>query len=204
MQRKRQSNGSRFAPDESGMLGRGALRLLLVIAMAAMQVTAVVRVRPSRHTTATRTIKKHPMRHEYVKKTYGKHAIVPVVGGAVIKRGKGGFGRHLASSAEGYVAKNTAQYAVAGIRHEDLHYHRSTKRGFGPRLRHALVSTVVTRKTTNGKKTIAAGRISGAAAAGAVAGGAATGGISLGATAGTNVAREFWPRKKKAVASTRR
>ncbi|HWF10393.1 MAG TPA: hypothetical protein VG297_18120 [Bryobacteraceae bacterium] len=173
---------------------RCATSLIFAIALAAMPLMAVVRKPPS----------KHPMRREYVKKTYGKHAIAPVVGGAAVRRSKGSFGQHLASSAEGYAAKNTAQYAVAGIRHEDLHYHRSTKKGFGPRLRHALVSTVVTRKTTTGKKTVAAGHISGAAAAGAVAGGAATGGISLGATAGTNVAREFWPRKKKKTVATLR
>jgi hypothetical protein len=138
---------------------------------------------------------KHPMRKEYVRKTFGLRAVPPVMLGAVTKRGPGGFGQHLASAAEGHVAKNSAMYAVAGIRHEDLHYHRSTQKGFGPRLRHALVSTVVTRKTTNGRKTIAGGRISGAAAAGAIAGGAATGGISLGADAGMNVAREFWPKK---------
>jgi hypothetical protein len=136
------------------------------------------------------------MRREYIKKTYGKQAIPPVVGGAAVK-GTHNFGHNLAQAAESHVVKNTVQYGVAGIRHEDLHYHKSTQRGFVPRLRHALVSTVVTHKTTNGKKTVAAGRISGAAAAGAVAGSAATGGVSLGATAGTNVAREFWPHKRK-------
>jgi hypothetical protein len=145
----------------------------------------------------TKTAAKHPMRREYVKKTFGKQAILPVVGGAAIKRGKGSFGKHLATSFKGHVAKNTVEYSVAAVRHEDLHYHRSTKRGFGPRLKHALVSTVITRKTTNGRKTVAAGHLSGAAAAGAVAGGAATGGISIGATAGSNVAREFWPRRHK-------
>lgn len=142
---------------------------------------------------------RHPVRREYVKKTFGKQAIAPVLGGAALSRRKGSFGQHLATSAEGHVVKNTVEYGVAGIRHEDLHYHRSDKKGFGPRLRHALVSTVVTHKTTSGKKTVASGKLSGAAAAGLVAGGAATGGISIGADAGANVAREFWPRKRKGV-----
>ena len=119
-------------------------------------------------------------------------------------RGGAGFGKRLGSAAGTHIIKNSIQYGVAGLRHEDLHYHRSSKKQFGPRLKHALVSTVVDRKTTTGKKTVAAGRISGAMGSGAIAstwapaaaGGAATGGISLGATATTNVAREFWPRKK--------
>jgi hypothetical protein len=138
----------------------------------------------------------HPYRTEYRKKTFGKQAIGSVVGRAALNRSKGSFGQHLATGFEGHVVKNTVEYGVASIRHEDLHYHRSTQKGFGPRMRHALVSTVITRKITTGKKTVATGRISGAAAAGAVAGGAATGGLSIGADAGMNVAREFWPRRK--------
>src|SRR5204863_7708930 len=118
--------------------------------------------------------------------------------------GPAGFGKRMASGMGTHVVKNSIQYGVAAARHEDLHYYRSNRKGVGPRLRHALVSTVVTRKTTNGKKTVAAARISGAMGSGvistawapAAAGGVATGGISLGATAGANVAREFWPRKK--------
>jgi len=159
-------------------------------------VWAVTQTRPK-----AKTASNHPVRKEYVKKTFGKRGILPVVGGAAISQRKGSFGQHLATGFEGHVVKNTVEYGVASIRHEDLHYHRSTKKGVGPRLRHALVSTVVTRKTTTGKKTAATGRISGAAAAGAVAGGAATGGISLGADAGLNVAREFWPRKKKPISA---
>jgi hypothetical protein len=112
-----------------------------------------------------------------------------------------------------HVLNNTIKYSVAAARHEDLHYYPSTQKGFGPRLRHALVSTVVTRKTTTGKKTVAAGRISGAMGSGlisqawmpaaSVGSGVATGGITLGASAGANVAREFWPRKKRAAKARR-
>jgi hypothetical protein len=137
----------------------------------------------------------HPMRREYLKKTYGVRAIGPVAGRAALNRGKGSYGDHLATSLEGHVVKNSVAYVVAGVRHEDLHYHRSQQKGFGPRLRHAMVSTVMTRKTTNGKRTVATGKLSGTAVAAVVAGGAATGGISIAADAGTNVAREFWPAK---------
>src|SRR5262245_38448891 len=107
-----------------------------------------------------------------------------------------------------HIVGNTIQFSVAAVRHEDLHYYRSGERRFGPRMRHALVSTVVTRKTTTGKKTVAARRISGSFGSGLISrawqpaatrtlgGGLATGGMSLGAAAGANVAREFWPRKK--------
>lgn len=160
----------------------------------------------------------HPYRHEYVKNTFGKGALGPVLGGAAVRqvrnsphqwgRGAGGFGERVGSSFGTNVIKHTIEYPIAAVRHEDLHYHRSNERGFGRRLRHALVSTIVTRKTTTGKRTVASGRISGAVGAGMVssawqpagfsaAGGAASGGIALGATAGANVAREFWPRHKK-------
>jgi hypothetical protein len=160
----------------------------------------------------------HPYRKEYVNKTFGKGAIAPTLGGAAIRearnspnqwgRGASGFGKRVGSSFGTNVIKHSIEYPIAAARHEDLHYYRSDKRGFGPRLKHALVSTIVTRKTTTGKKTVASGRISGAVGAGVVssawqpagfsiAGGAATGGIILGGTAASNVAREFWPRHHK-------
>ncbi|HVW84995.1 MAG TPA: hypothetical protein VHB50_09950, partial [Bryobacteraceae bacterium] len=118
-----------------------------------------------------------------------------------------------ASAAGKHVIKHSIEFAVAAARHEDLHYYRSNQRGFGPRLRHALVSTVITRKTTTGRKTVSSGRISGAVGSGLIAsawepagfsmaGGLASGGISLGADAGANVAREFWPRPKHKISRT--
>ena len=95
--------------------------------------------------------------------------------------------------------RNSIQYPIAAARHEDLHYHRSDRKGFFPRLRHALVSVVVTRKTTSGKKTVAAGRVAGSIGAGIVASSWAPAGFSvagsLGVAAGVNVAREFGPRR---------
>ena len=158
----------------------------------------------------------HPYRHEFVQRTIGKKAILPVIGGAAIRQlrnsphewgsGAAGFGKRIGSSFGSNLVKTSIELPVAAIRHEDLHYYPSDKKGFMPRLDHALLSTVVTRKTTTGSKTVASGRISGAFGGGliatawqpagfSVAGGAASGGISLGAAAGLNVAREFWPRK---------
>jgi hypothetical protein len=94
---------------------------------------------------------------------------------------------------------------VATVRHEDLKYYPSGKQGFGPRMKHALLSTVVARKTTDGRPTMATGRVSGAVAGGfvsrlwqparlrTVSSGLATSGIALGADAGANAVREFWP-----------
>lgn len=160
----------------------------------------------------------HPYRREWAISTFGKKGLARVGAGATIQHlqkrprewggGASGFGKRLASGFATHVVKNSIQFGVAGARHEDLKYHRSTQRGFERRLQHALVSTVVTQKTTTGKRTPAAGRISGAmgsglisrawqpAAARSVAGGVASGGITLGADAAANVAREFWPRHR--------
>lgn len=190
-------------------------RAILVIAIAAVFVGSASYAEVSKRSSA------HPYRREYKKETFGKRALAGVGARAGINQvrkspkqwggGPGGFGKRLASGMGTHVVKNSIQYGVAAARHEDLHYRRSTKKGFGPRMQHALLSTVVTRKTTNGKKTVAAGRISGAMGSGvissawapAAAGGLATGGMSLGATAGANVAREFWPRKKHATRARR-
>ena len=167
----------------------------------------------------------HPYRRQYLKETYGKGALAGVGARAGINQlrrspkewggGAGGFGKRLASGMGTHVVNNTIKFGVAAARHEDLHYYRSNQKGFGPRMRHALISTVVTRKTTTGKRTVAGGRISGAIGSGlisrawqpaatrTVGGGLASGGITLGASAGANVAREFWPRKKRTVRARR-
>ena len=148
---------------------------------------------------AATVARRHPYRHAYVRNTYGKKALAGVgarAGVAKVWHG-GSFGHHLARGMTGHVVNNSIEYPVAAARHEDLGYHRSRQRRFAPRLRHALVSTVVTRNTRSGKKTVAAGRISGAMGSAAVLGAPATGGLTLGAAAGTNVAREFWPKKKR-------
>jgi hypothetical protein len=171
-------------------------------------------------TNAAETNAAHPYRREYVKRTVGKKAMVSVVGGAAVRQlrnsphewgsGAAGFGKRVGSSFGTNLVKTSIELPIAAVRHEDLHYYRSDQKGFFPRLNHALISTVITRKTTTGKKTVASGRLSGAFGSGLVAsawqpagfslaGGAATGGITMGAAAGVNVAREFWPRKHAAT-----
>ena len=117
----------------------------------------------------------------------------------------GGLGKRSASLVGGHIISSTVSFGVAAAHHEDLRYYPSEESGFGPRLRHALVSTVVARRTNGPGNTPAYGRISGAMSAGlisrlwhparlrTVANGFETGGISLGVDAGIHVAREFWP-----------
>ncbi len=158
---------------------------------------------------------RHPYRSRYVKHTFGKEAAIRTGASAGILhlrnaphewgQGIGGFGKRVASGFGQHVIKNSIQYPVAAIRHEELSYRPSGKKGFGPRLGYALSSTVITHKTTNGKRTVAAGRISGAVGSGFISrawmparlhtfsSGAASAGVSLGVDAGSNVVREFWP-----------
>ena len=159
---------------------------------------------------------KHPYRSRYVKDTYGKKAIVRTGASAGVQQlrnsprqwggGAKGFGKRVGSGFGQHVVKNSIQYPIAALRHEELGYRPSGKKGFGPRLGYALSSTVITHKTTTGKKTVASGRIAGAMGSGlisrawqpaalhTVSSGVASGGVVLGVDAGTNVAREFWPR----------
>ncbi len=162
----------------------------------------------------------HPYRKDWKRSTVGK---VPL-GGVVAKAGIGqalghprnygggvaGFGKRVGAGFASHAVKTTVEHMVAAPLHEDLHYHRSTKNGFGPRFGHAVKSTVMTSSTKTGKEHPAVGRLSGHAAAGAVSqvalhagSGAATAGIGLAADAGANVAREFWPRHNRGHAGRR-
>jgi hypothetical protein len=155
---------------------------------------------------------RHPYRKHWQHATVGKGALAGVgarAGVAQVRRspkkwggGASGFGKRLGTGMATHAVATTVEHTVAARLHEDLHYHRSTKKGFAPRLGHALTSTVVTSNTKTGKRTPAVGRITGHAAAGAVsqgllvgAGGASTAGLGLAADAGANVAREFVPRR---------
>jgi hypothetical protein len=120
-------------------------------------------------------------------------------------RGASGVGARFASSVGTRMVSSSVSMGVAAWRHEDLSYQPSGEIGFKPRLRHALVSTIVARKTTTGKPTFASSRIAGTVAGGFVSrlwqpahvrtftSGATSSGISLGIDAGFRVAREFWP-----------
>lgn len=151
----------------------------------------------------------------YKRQTFGRQALIHSAGSAAFNqvrnaphewgRTGSGFAKRLGSSFGEHAVKNTIAYGVAGLRHEDLRYHRSGKHGFGPRVKTALVSTVITHKTNTWKRTVASGRISGnigsamisrawqPARLRTVSSGAATGGIMMGADAASNLVQEFWP-----------
>lgn len=156
-----------------------------------------------------------PGRREYVKRTFGPKAAVGAAASAgwghlrhtpkEWGQGGAGFGKRFASSFGKHAVGSTIDFGVSRARHEQMGYQPSGKRGFGPRMKYALASTVVTRKTTTGRRTVAAGRISGAFGSGLIsrawqpastsslASGVASGGVSMGVSAGTHVVREFWP-----------
>jgi len=120
-------------------------------------------------------------------------------------QGAAGFGKRLGSAFGKHLVARGIKYPVAKLFHEEFSYQHSTEKGFGPRLKHALVATVITHKTTNGKQTVAKGELAGAFGSGLVSRlwqpastrtvglGFVSGGITLGVDAGGNVLREFWP-----------
>jgi hypothetical protein len=180
----------------------------------------VVMLAPASMVHAAVSRQRHPYVKHWKKSTYGKGAVARVGVGAGVAQmrhrprnyggGAAGFGKRLGAGATTHAVKTTVEHGIAAKLHEDLHYHRSSKKGVGPRLGHALKSTVVTQNTKTGKGTPAAGRVAGHAAAGAVsqgvlagASGASTAGVGLAADAGANVAREFWPRRHRRVHTSR-
>jgi len=48
-------------------------------------------------------------------------------------QGGAGFGRRLASGLGKHIVHKAIQYPVSKLLHEELHYQRSNKQGFGPR-----------------------------------------------------------------------
>ncbi|PWU12281.1 MAG: hypothetical protein C5B51_00910 [Terriglobia bacterium] len=131
-------------------------------------------------------------------------------------QGFGGYAKRFGSSVGQHVIKGTIQMGVGAWRHEDSRYYRSNRPGTWPRLKHAVASTFVVRRTNRGGRTPAVGRLSGSFGAGLISrawqpasaaglgAGFASGGISVGADVGMNVAREFWPRRHKSKAGLRR
>lgn len=131
-------------------------------------------------------------------------------------RNIGGLGKRVGSSFGILAIKNSVQFTVGYIRHEEFGYQASGKVGFKPRLAYALLSTVRTRDTRSHERKWATGKISGVLASGmisrlwqpmrlrTVSSGFSSAGVSLGIDAGTNVIREFWPeirhpRRKKGL-----
>jgi len=149
----------------------------------------------------------------------GAHAAINQARNSPHEWGQGATGavKRFGSSLGQHVVKGTIEMGVAAALHENLHYQRSNLQGKWPRVKYAVKSTFIVPKTNKpGKKTVALGRVSGnlgaglisrawqPASAAGVGAGLASGGIGLGADVGVNVAREFWPQKKKRSVVARR
>jgi hypothetical protein len=154
-------------------------------------------------------------KNQYLKHAFSPFSAVRAAAGAGIEQardvphewgqGTAGFARRFASSFGKHIVNHSIHYVVAKMRHEEFGYRASGKEGFGPRLKYALVSTVITHKTTDGSTTISMGELSGAFGSGlisrawqpastrSIALGIGSGGITLGVDAASHVVREFWP-----------
>ena len=185
----------------------------LTLAVVVIAVTGIAVAAPRDRSHASDP--HQPTARQYAKQTFGPAAIGRSAAGAGVSQlrntpkewgqGGAGFAKRFGSAFGTHVINNGIHYGVSRARHEEFGYRPSGKTGFGPRLKYALTSTVITHKTTTGKRTVAAGQISGAFGSGLISrawqpastrtigSGLATGGVMMGATAGTNVVREFWP-----------
>jgi hypothetical protein len=119
--------------------------------------------------------------------------------------GAAGFGKRFANALAKHWIDRGIQFGVAKLAHEEFGYRRSEKHGFGPRLKYALLSMVITRKTTTGKKTFSKHEVAGAIGSGlisrlwqpastrTIALGFSSAGTGFAVDAGIHVLREFWP-----------
>lgn len=156
-----------------------------------------------------------PSAAQVAKRTLGPKGILKAGAGAAISQANNtpsewgqaavGFGKRFGSAMGKHILRSAIHYPVARVLHEEFGYRPSGETRFGPRLKYALMGTVITHKTTTGRRTVAVGEISGAFGSGLMSrlwqpastrtlgAGFASGGVTLGADAGFNVAREFWP-----------
>jgi len=107
-----------------------------------------------------------------------------------------------------HVIRETLQYGLSATLHEDNRYFASQLNGFFPRVKYAVMSTLLARRD-NGSRTFSFSRIGGAAGGAFISrewqphstnsagDGAEAFGITIGAQMGFNVFREFWPDMKR-------
>ena len=76
-------------------------------------------------------------------------------------RNIGGLGKRVGSTFGILVIKNSVQFSIGYLRHEEFGYQPSGKIGFRPRLTYALLSTVRARDTRSHERKWATGKISG-------------------------------------------
>jgi len=150
----------------------------------------------------------------YLNATYGSDALARSAASAGLNQwldspdewgqGMKGYDRRCASSIGSTTINNSIRFGIGSALREDPRYFPSGRKGFLPRLRHALASTLVTR-TDSGGRAFAVSRLGGALGSGFISNSwhparerttnhALEGaGITLAMGAGMNVFREFWP-----------
>jgi hypothetical protein len=181
------------------------------ISIAILSVAAM----PLPHLMAQDPNSSETQKNVYIRQTFGLNAVTRTVGAAGLAQIQGkphewgggvkGFGKRLASGFGSHLVKHTIQFGVATVRHERLGYQRSQDQGFGKRMRHALVATVIVGRTDREGNTIATGHFAGVFGAGfisrlwqparlhTISSGFLTSGLIFASDAGGNVLREFWP-----------
>src|SRR5450756_646194 len=123
-------------------------------------------------------------------------------------RGIEGFGKRAGNSFGQRAVKASVELAFSPLTHEDLHFHRLGEGSVWTRVKHVMLGTFWVRRDNGEGHTLAAGRITGAFAAGQMSrvwmparlanfgAGVRTSGGTLGVDVGTDLFREFWPRKR--------
>jgi hypothetical protein len=123
-------------------------------------------------------------------------------------RGIEGFGKRAGNSFGQRAVKATVELGVSEWTHEDLHFHRLGAGSVWTRVKHVMLGTFWVARDNGDGHTLAVGRITGAIAAGQVSrlwmparlanfgAGIRTSGGTLGLDVGTDLFREFWPRKR--------
>ena len=150
----------------------------------------------------------------YLKATYGPGALASKAASSGLNQwldspdewgqGMKGYRRRYASAVGQSTINNSIRFGIGAALREDPRYFPSERRGFLPRMGHALASTFVTR-TDSGGRAFAVSRFGGAFGSAFIsnswrpAGEDTTNhalgraGITLALGAGMNVFREFWP-----------
>ena len=123
-------------------------------------------------------------------------------------RGIDGFGKRVANSFGQRAIKASVELAFSPLTHEDLHFRRSGEGSVWARMKHVFLGTFWVPRENGTGYTLAAGRITGDFAAGQASriwmparvanfgAGARTGAGWLALDVGTDLVREFWPRKQ--------
>jgi hypothetical protein len=195
-----------------GCMYAGGMRVLALVAVLALPIAAQVSTpfSPVRVQTGSPGEYKSFNEHLFGRNTFIRSAVSTSVAQLVNGprewgQGPDALGKRFAASFGRHMIRATVQYSMAETLRQDLRYHPSDKDGFGGRLKHALMSTVVARDMDTGNPTFASARVVGAFAGGFVSrtwmpdrlqtagSGFRTTGISFGFEAGCNVLREFWP-----------